>query len=377
MVDYRDVTRSIAVEEGLDADLFERQIATECSWSDDVIGCQRDSGAGARGIAQLMPVHWRAVDPCDPPAALRYAARMMVNFIGRYDGYLPRALAAYNWGSGNVEGYTKRDGTRVQPWDNTRTTLPDETQRYLIAILGDDWDTQTAGNTPARECQDLRPRVIELAERFLGRGYVWGGKSPETGFDCSGFVAWQYNELGLNLRSFTDWIYEDTIECTDPGKGDIVLYEYQDDRPNRFPHIGFWIDDNTTLDARGGQGINYHPHVRGAKLYVRRVRGVLDGECPEQINRDREDEMAAERFMTYIAEMGDSLSNAIEYTRASLGNDLSRPDAAMSPADAQQNLAQAWLNIDRVYEELGRIKDELRRNRVDAIGEPRSGTWVG
>jgi hypothetical protein len=190
-------------------------------------------------------------------------------------------------------------------------------------------------------------------------------------------VAWQYNELGLPIRSFTDWIYEDTIECTDPGKGDIVLYEYQDDRPNRFPHVGFYIDENQTLDCRGGQGVGYHPHVKGATLYLRRVRGVINGECPNDVNQNRDDEMAAERFMTYIAEMGDTLSNAIEYSRASLAKDLARPDAAMSPDDYAQNLGKAWENIDRVYQELGNIKDELRRNRRDAMGEPLPGTLVG
>ena len=372
MPDYRAMTRQIASEEGLDPDLFERQIEAESSFSPDVIECSRDSSAGARGIAQLMPVHWPRVDPCDPPAALRYAARWMVDLIGRYGGNTARALAAYNWGPGNVDGYVKLDGTHVPRWDGSLEALPGETREYLRKILGPGASNGQHGPAiPPRVLKDLRPEVIRRAKKFIGGPYVWGGKSPATGFDCSGYVAWQYNQLGLTIRGYTDHIYEDTIACSDPGPGDIVLYEYPSDQPSRFPHVGFYIDEETTLDSRGGSGVNFHPHVRGARRYYRRVRGVLSGQLSPPFPHP-----PAERLIRYIAHMGDAIADAIELSRASLDDGVERPNPQMSDDDLRRNLVQAWMNIDRVYAEFGHAKDELRRNRVEAIGPPPANIWV-
>lgn len=46
-------------------------------------------------------------------------------------------------------------------------------------------------------------RVIKLAYRYLGTPYKWGGASPSTGFDCSGFVQWLYAAIGIDLPRTT------------------------------------------------------------------------------------------------------------------------------------------------------------------------------
>lgn len=50
---------------------------------------------------------------------------------------------------------------------------------------------------------DTFTKVKAEAEKFLGYPYVWGGSSPETSFDCSGFVSWVYNHSGWSIGRCT------------------------------------------------------------------------------------------------------------------------------------------------------------------------------
>ena len=47
---------------------------------------------------------------------------------------------------------------------------------------------------------DLRLNVVAYAEKFLGIKYKWGGKTPKSGFDCSGFTSYVMQENGVNVQ---------------------------------------------------------------------------------------------------------------------------------------------------------------------------------
>lgn len=53
--------------------------------------------------------------------------------------------------------------------------------------------------SPRATSVDLGQRAVELAKQQLGRPYVWGAKSPSTGFDCSGLVQYTFRQLGVDL----------------------------------------------------------------------------------------------------------------------------------------------------------------------------------
>lgn len=132
MADYPAMARAAAARKGLPPDRFDRQMSLESmSYDERVITCRMDSPAGARGIAQLMPVHWSMVDPCDPDAATEYAAGLM---RGHLDYWLSLgkdaetayglALASYNAGrQATIDGLAGRKAW--WPFRETVTYLSD------------------------------------------------------------------------------------------------------------------------------------------------------------------------------------------------------------------------------------------------------------
>ena len=95
--------------------------------------------------------------------------------------------------------------------DIARTILTDEQyERYKLYM-------ETKGNYPELFSSEQTIAVMSMplaesdtftkvkaeAEKFLGYPYVWGGSSPETSFDCSGFVSWVYNHSGWSIGRCT------------------------------------------------------------------------------------------------------------------------------------------------------------------------------
>lgn len=67
-------------------------------------------------------------------------------------------------------------------------------------------------------------KLIDTARSFVGTRYTWGGKKPETGFDCSGFISYVFKENGINVPSSTAEIfnYGQSISLEDAKVGDII-----------------------------------------------------------------------------------------------------------------------------------------------------------
>lgn len=61
-----------------------------------------DSRTGARGLMQLMPSNWNNIDPSDPKQNAERGARLLGAWLRKYGGDVELALAAYNWGPGNL-----------------------------------------------------------------------------------------------------------------------------------------------------------------------------------------------------------------------------------------------------------------------------------
>jgi hypothetical protein len=139
-----DIAAEIWPDNALLRRLFLRMMRQESAGFDlDVIECRRDSRSGARGIAQLMPVHWAQVDPCDPPAALRYGARYLIQSIA-HTGSVRAGVAGYNAGPAAVRALIVAFGSEWERHlDGLNTAAnpgkADEVRAYLrIAYAGEE-----------------------------------------------------------------------------------------------------------------------------------------------------------------------------------------------------------------------------------------------
>ena len=97
--------------------------------------------------------------------------------------------------------------------------------------------------------------ILEEAEKYLGFPYVWGGSSPSTSFDCSGFVSYVYNQCGWDFgRLGAQGLYNISTPTNNPKPGDLVFFTGTYDTPG-VSHVGIYVGDGWMLAA--GDPIHY------------------------------------------------------------------------------------------------------------------------
>ena len=101
--------------------------------------------------------------------------------------------------------------------------------------------------------------MLREAEKYLGMEYVWGGKSPRSGFDCSGFVCWVINHCGngwdvgsKRAKDLCRMCIYVTPEEARPG--DLIFFEKTYDTDGA-SHVGIYVGNNTMIHC--GNPIKY------------------------------------------------------------------------------------------------------------------------
>ena len=99
--------------------------------------------------------------------------------------------------------------------------------------------------------------IIKEAEKYLGYPYVWGGSSPSTSFDCSGFVSWVINHSGWDVGRLG--AQELCNICTPVSSanvkpGDLVFFTGTYDTPG-VSHVGIYVGNNMMIHC--GDPISY------------------------------------------------------------------------------------------------------------------------
>ena len=97
--------------------------------------------------------------------------------------------------------------------------------------------------------------ILKEAEKYVGYPYVWGGSSPNTSFDCSGFVSYVYNQCGWDFgRLGAQGLYNISARTSSPKPGDLVFFTGTYDTPG-ISHVGIYVGDGWMLHC--GDPISY------------------------------------------------------------------------------------------------------------------------
>ena len=97
--------------------------------------------------------------------------------------------------------------------------------------------------------------IFSEAEKYIGYPYVWGGSSPSTSFDCSGYVSWVINHSGWNVgRLGAQGLYNICTPTSSPRPGDLVFFKGTYDTPG-VSHCGIYVGDGRMLHC--GDPIGY------------------------------------------------------------------------------------------------------------------------
>ncbi len=180
------------------------------------------------------------------------------------------ALAGYNFGNGYIEWCQKNhDGIwsleNAQQFSNMMKDklgwqaygdppYADKVMKYYLNLIGG-----SAGADMAPMGKEKYLALIKEAEKYLGYPYVFGGSSPATSFDCSGFICWVFTQSGVfNLpRTTAQGIYEQCIRITeeDAKPGDLIFFTGTYDCPDPVSHIGIYVGNNRMLHC--GDPISY------------------------------------------------------------------------------------------------------------------------
>lgn len=106
---------------------------------------------------------------------------------------------------------------------------------------------------------EMFERLMNEATKYVGMPYVFGGSSPLTSFDCSGFICWSYTKSGVyNLpRTTAQGVYNQCspLPESEAKAGDLVFFQGTYDSVGIVSHIGIYLGNGTMLHA--GSPIGY------------------------------------------------------------------------------------------------------------------------
>ena len=208
----------------------------------------------------------------DPEESIKYGLMHFADCHKKSNGDPNITLQCYNYGTGYANyalsngGYshanarafsaeqTAKTGYKCGSWRSAEAVAnnwcygdPDYVPHVLRYYQGGSVGGPVAGG------EELFKKVMDEAIKYQGWPYVWGGRTPQSSFDCSGLIQWVYGQAGINLVGTAETQFKMTQRTNDPQPGDLIFF--QGTYKPGISHIGIYVGNNRMFHA--GDPIGY------------------------------------------------------------------------------------------------------------------------
>lgn len=137
-----------------------------------------------------------------------------------------------------------------------KRTRPTETKRPQKSQQAEPEQTLEEAEAKMTKSVSAREKFIDYGLNLRGIKYVWGGKTPNPGLDCSGLITYAAkNSIGLDLRGNAQDIYNQTvpIALANAEPGDLIFFKGENDV--RITHVGIYLGKNPSKNDFGNQNL--------------------------------------------------------------------------------------------------------------------------
>ena len=98
---------------------------------------------------------------------------------------------------------------------------------------------------------ETNKKVEAISKQYLGDPYVWGGNTPKTGMDCSGYTKYVFSKVGINIprTAYTQSKVGQTVDMKNLEKGDLLFFLTDKKRNIPITHVGIYLGDDKFIHA--------------------------------------------------------------------------------------------------------------------------------